>query len=130
MHLPLATFAANLTAMIQMVRSPESPYYSPTTKIILITPLPTNMSQIHVTRTVINGLLPREVTLDWSFESSKAYAEEVLKVGKREGVPVVDAWTRIWEAAEKNEKSLANFFVDGIHVNKAGYQVRAAQRSC
>jgi len=127
MHVPLTTFAANLTTMIQMVRSPESPYYSPITKIILITPPPANVSQINVTRATLNALLPREVTLDWSFESTKAYAEEVLKVGKREDVPVVDAWTCIWEAAGKNEKSLENFFVDGIHVNKAGYRVSYAK---
>jgi len=45
-HVPLTTFAANLTTLIQMVRSPESPYYSPITKIILINPPPINSFQL------------------------------------------------------------------------------------
>jgi hypothetical protein len=36
-----------------------------------------------------------------TFDVTKAYAQEVKKVGEAENVPVVDIWTGIWEAAGK-----------------------------
>ena len=57
------------------------------------------------------------------FNITKAYAEEVKKVGEAENVPVVDAWSRIWDAAGKNTKALEGFFTDGLHLGKSGYDV-------
>ena len=123
-HVPLTSFATNLATLIQMVRSPESPYYSPITKIILINPPPINSFQIGpCLLDKVNPTLPPKYRFDWSFKVTKAYAEEVLKVGEKENVPVVDVWTRIWEAAGKNESSLETFLFDGLHLNEAGYQV-------
>ena len=57
------------------------------------------------------------------FYNTKAYADEVKKVGEAEGVPVVDAWTGIWEAAGKDREAVKAFFTDGLHLGKAGYEV-------
>jgi len=122
-HVPLANFATLLAEMIQTVTSPESPHYSPITKVILIAPPPVNTFQRGAD--LASRDPPRE--LDRSFEVTKSYAEEVLKVGEREGVPVIDLWTRIWEAAGKNEKSLEAFLYDGLHLNEAGYNVSCAK---
>jgi hypothetical protein len=57
------------------------------------------------------------------FDVTKAYAEEVKKVGEAENVPVVDAWTRVWEAAGKSKEAVKGFLTDGLHLSKAGYEV-------
>jgi lysophospholipase L1-like esterase len=57
------------------------------------------------------------------FDTTKTYAEEVKKVGEAEEVPVVDAWTGVWEAAGKNKEAVKAFFTDGLHLNRAGYEV-------
>ena len=61
-----------------------------------------------------------------TFDATKAYAEEVKKVGEAENVPVVDAWSRIWEAAGKNKEAVKGFFTDGLHLGKSGYEVSTA----
>jgi lysophospholipase L1-like esterase len=58
-----------------------------------------------------------------TFDVTKAYAEEVKKVGEAENVPVVDAWSRIWEAAGRNKEAVKGFFTDGLHLEKSGYEV-------
>jgi lysophospholipase L1-like esterase len=63
-----------------------------------------------------------------TFDVTKAYAEEVIRVGEAENVPVVDAWSRIWEAAGKNKEAVKGFFKDGLHLGKSGYEVSTAGR--
>jgi hypothetical protein len=60
------------------------------------------------------------------FDVTKAYAEEVKKVGEAENVPVVDAWTRVWEAAGRSKEAVKGFLTDGLHLSKAGYEVSTA----
>jgi len=60
-----------------------------------------------------------------TFDVTKAYSEEVKKVGEAENVPVVDAWSRIWEAAGKDKEAVKVFFTDGLHLGKFGYEVNA-----
>ena len=38
---------------------------------------------------------------------------------------VADTWTKIFEAAGKEEKQLRKFLTDGLHLNAEGYQVSA-----
>lgn len=58
-----------------------------------------------------------------TFEVTKAYAEEVKKVGEAENVSVVDAWTCVWKAAGKSKEGVKRFLTDGLHLSKAGYEV-------
>ncbi len=44
-HVPLARYKANLAKLIWMVAAPESPRYSPDTRVILMTPPPVNTLQ-------------------------------------------------------------------------------------
>ena len=105
--------------MINMIKSPTSPYYSPTTRIILITPPPVNTFQ---RRADLESRVP-PLSLDRYFEVTKAYAESVRKVARSEDVALVDVWTALWEAAGEDEKSLSKFLVDGLHLNEEGYRV-------
>jgi len=118
-HVPLLKFASNLTYMINMVKSPTSSYYSPTTRIILITPPPVNTFQ---RRADLESRVP-PLTLDRDFEVTKEYAESVRVVARSEGVALVDVWSALWEAAGKDEKSLSKFLIDGVHLNEEGYSI-------
>ncbi|KIJ68948.1 hypothetical protein HYDPIDRAFT_105485 [Hydnomerulius pinastri MD-312] len=106
-HVPRDRYKANLTHLVNMVKSPSSAYYSPDTRVILITPPPVNTYQ-----------WPGRV-----FNETKSYAEAVKEVGAQIGVPVADVWTEIWEAAGRDEKSCENFLYDGLHLNGAGYEI-------
>ncbi|KAF8162905.1 SGNH hydrolase-type esterase domain-containing protein [Crassisporium funariophilum] len=118
-HVPLAKFKANLVHMVNMLKSPTSPHYSPTTRIILITPPPVDTYQRRA------DLEAREppLALDRMFEVTRAYAKGVQEVGMAEGVPVVDVWTTLWIGADRNERELKKYLRDGLHLNAEGYRV-------
>ena len=111
-HVPLSQFSENITTMVRSIRAPESPLYSPETRIFLITPPP-----IHVPS------MREDIQPTRAFDITKAYAEEVKKIGEVEKVPVVDAWTGVWEAAGENKEAVKAFLTDGLHLSKAGYEV-------
>jgi len=106
-HVPRDRYKTNLVHLVNMVKSPTSAYYSPDTRIILITPPPVN-------------------TYQWAargFAETKSYAEAVKEVGTQVGVPVADVWTEIWEAAGRDERACERFLHDGLHLNAAGYEI-------
>lgn len=106
-HVPRDQFKENLKHLVNMVRSPTSPYYSPCTRIILITPPPVNSHQRQ----------------DRYFDATKSYAEVVREVGTTLHVPVADVWTAMWDASGHDERALEKFLYDGLHLNEAGYEV-------
>ncbi|PPQ99930.1 hypothetical protein CVT24_009565 [Panaeolus cyanescens] len=118
-HVPLDKFASNLKEMIQLIKSPESDYYSPETRIILITPPPVNTYQRRADLEARNPPLK----LDRLFDVTREYAEAVKRVGRETGVATVDIWSEIWEAAGEDEASLSQFFPDGLHLNASGYEI-------
>ena len=120
-HVPLPQYKANLRKMIWMVRSPESPRYSPDTRVILINSPPLNAEQWAARQGARDP--PRPMERDSAV--TKTYAEAAVEVGAQEGVAVVDAWTALYEAAGKEEKALRKFLTDGLHLNEAGYAVRS-----
>ncbi|KAI9570428.1 SGNH hydrolase-type esterase domain-containing protein [Boletus coccyginus] len=107
-HVPRDRYMANLIHLVNMVKCPTSAYYSPDTRIILITPPPVNTYQWTVAR---------------GFAQTKSYAEAAKEVGVQVGVPVADVWTEIWEAAGRDERALEQFLYDGLHLNAAGYEI-------
>ncbi|KAF9246130.1 SGNH hydrolase-type esterase domain-containing protein [Melanogaster broomeanus] len=106
-HVPQDRFKANLIHLVDMVKSPTSAYYSPHTRVILITPPPVNTHQ-----------WPGRV-----FEQTKLYAETVKEVGEQVSIPVADVWSEIWEAAGRDERSCERFLSDGLHLNAEGYEI-------
>jgi len=102
-----------------MIKSPTSPYYSPTTRIILITPPPVNTFQ---RRADLESRQP-PLTLDRGFDVTKAYAQSVREVAQSEDVALVDVWSALWEAAGGDEMSLTKFLRDGLHLNAEGYRI-------
>jgi hypothetical protein len=96
-----------------MVKSPTSAYYSPETRIVLITPPPVNTKQ---------WVMPDSPRV---FETTKSYAEAVKEVGEKEDVPVADIWTPIFDGAGRSEEGCEKYLSDGLHLNGDGYKVRA-----
>ena len=86
------------------------------TRVILITPPPLNDFQWG--KRVEIGL-----PADREFEVTRKYAEAAKAVGEKEGIPVVDVWTAIWEAAGKEQEGLEKYLIDGLHLTVAGYNV-------
>jgi len=107
-HVPRDEYKHNLKHLVGMIRSPTSPYYSPHTRIILITPPPVNSHQ----------------RADRDFDATKSYAEAAKETGSALRLPVADIWTEIWEASGKDERALETYLHDGLHLNAAGYEVR------
>ncbi|KAM5542561.1 hypothetical protein V8D89_003522 [Ganoderma adspersum] len=118
-HVPLARYKANLAKLIWMVSSPESPRYSPATRVVLLTPPPVNTLQWSVRQASRDP----PAALDRDFEVTRTYAEAAKEVGQSEGVPVVDVWTKFWEGAGRVEAELKKYLTDGLHLNEEGYAV-------
>ncbi|KIK58173.1 hypothetical protein GYMLUDRAFT_171437 [Collybiopsis luxurians FD-317 M1] len=118
-HVPLAKFASNLKYLINLVQSDRSEYYSPNTCIVLATPPPVNTYQREA---VLRSRKP-PLQLDRDFETTRRYAETVKDVAREEGVGLVDIWTKTWDAAGHDERTLSNYLHDGLHLNGAGYQL-------
>jgi len=118
-HIPLPKFISNLTHLVRMVTSPTSPYYSPHTRIVLITPPPVNTYQREAE---LQAKEPPKL-LDRTFETTRKYAEAVEGVGEKESIPVVDIWNALYDAAGRDERALCRFLWDGLHLNSAGYEI-------
>ncbi|KAI7897612.1 SGNH hydrolase-type esterase domain-containing protein [Cokeromyces recurvatus] len=116
-HVPLDRFESNLLAMIDLVRSPASRFYNPTLRLILITPPPINEVQWKKRCEEQGDVLNR------TNEAASRYAECVRQVGQRADVVVADIWTRIMKkTAEGEGRDLSEFMLDGLHLNRNGYQ--------
>ena len=125
-HVPLDRYKANLSKLIWTVRSPDSPRYSPDTRVVLMTPPPVNTEQWGARQAAQSPPRPN----DRDFATTRTYAEAAVEVAAREGVAVVDLWNKIYEAAGKEEKKLRRFLTDGLHLNADGYQVRVSRQGC
>jgi lysophospholipase L1-like esterase len=118
-HVPLEKFVINMKHLIALVRSPESEYYSPDTRILLINPPPVNTYQ---RGDFLASANIRDKERDREFEVTRLYAEAVIELAREEGVPVTDVWTLLWEAAGKDERALGEYLLDGVHLNAKGYK--------
>lgn len=118
---PIPAFKSNLTTLISLVHSPSSPYYSPSTKILLLTPPPVDDTKRNAE--LASRSPPRPADRD--AENTRLYVEAVKEVGREHGVAVVDTWGAINKLAEK-EGGLDRFLSDGLHLTGEGYAVVTA----
>lgn len=98
-YVPLDRFKANLRTLATNVRDEKSKWYSPATRVVLISPPPIIESdrlvgQFARWRSLYNAEGP-EPTLDREWGRSRTYAEAVVDTGKEIGVPTVDLWNAI-----------------------------------
>ncbi len=113
-HVPIEEYKANLSKLVSLVRSKTSPYYSPDTKLIMITPPPIiekvyNDGQEAQLREA--GQLGGKILPIRSGDVTEQYAKACYDQAKMEKVPVVDMYTAIIEAAggDSDEKLLPYF---------------------
>jgi len=118
-HVPLERYKTNLVDVINLIKSPESPYYSPDTRLILMTPPPVNEEQWEAITTSWDQPKP----LDRFTEVTAKYAQVVRDVGKELKVPVTDVFTTLWETVGRDQKELRQYMLDGLHLNAAGYTI-------
>ncbi|KAH9923983.1 SGNH hydrolase [Epithele typhae] len=116
-HVPLERYKANLAHLITAVRSPDSPRHSPDTRIVLMTAPLVNTHQWGVRQAERGNVMDRD------FETTRTYAAAAKELGAAKGVPVVDLWTKIYDAAGQEEAALSGFMTDGLHLNRDGYQI-------
>lgn len=133
-HVPLKTYAENLSNMVEMILDPSSSRYSADTKVIIVTPPPVN--EVQWKKRCDEDGNP----LDRSKEVTKAYAEAAKDVAKQHNVPSVDLWSEIMNmispsgvavngngSTQSNGKTshhdLSEFLYDGLHMNALGNQV-------
>ncbi|KAL7423271.1 hypothetical protein Q5752_002571 [Cryptotrichosporon argae] len=126
-HVALPRFQSNLLHLIDAVRSPSSPYHSPGTRIVLVAPPPVIESARHA------GMLDKwesfgkegpEPVLDRDRARTREFARAVVDLGHAHGVPTVDLWSTIVDAAGgQDDAQLAPYFYDGLHLTAAGYKL-------
>lgn len=109
--------------MANMIRSSDSLWHSPDTRIILITPPP--ISEKVRGKELASRDPPQG--LDRSLENTKLYADAVKKLGEELAVPVIDMFTPIKDAW-KDEDEIKEYLSDGLHLTTAGYTVRPSEQ--
>ncbi|KAK4053662.1 isoamyl acetate-hydrolyzing esterase [Microbotryomycetes sp. JL201] len=115
----LQQFKSNLREIIGLIKDPASPNYQQGAECLLITPPPVD-AQVRA-----NDLRSRDPPRqpDRDVERTRTFAEAVKEVAQELKIPVVDSWSIVNEAAQK-EGSLDRFLRDGLHLSPAGYELR------
>ncbi|KAF9346702.1 hypothetical protein BGX34_003710 [Mortierella sp. NVP85] len=121
-HVELERYEQNIRTMIDMVHSPNSPTYSPGTRIILICPGPVEES-LWAHRRKGQGR-----PMDRDKDVTKQYAALCLKVGQEyqaknaqqaspqhHQVDVIDTWGLITAQVENGQQALTDYLRDGVH---------------
>ncbi|GAA5883453.1 hypothetical protein JCM1840_004955 [Sporobolomyces johnsonii] len=117
-------FKSNLDTIISLVRDPTSPYHSPSTHLVLLTPPPVDDL---VRNAELASRVPARVP-DRDAERTRQFAEAVKDVAAARGVGCVDTWGAIMDAAQREDGGrLGRFLGDGLHLTPAGYEVVTAR---
>ncbi|KAJ2449478.1 isoamyl acetate-hydrolyzing esterase [Coemansia sp. RSA 2336] len=127
-HTPIENYRDNLLYFVSLLRDPSSKHYSPSTKILFITPPPVG-DRMHEEKMRIEG--GRVVHRN---ERAREYAQMAKKVAEQVNTPYVDLHGKIEELVKQNQSTAKNtqavdfegydgYLADGIHLNSAGNRV-------
>ncbi|KLT39356.1 SGNH hydrolase [Cutaneotrichosporon oleaginosum] len=126
-HVPLDRFRANLETLVERVRSPHSKWYSPQTRVVLVSCPPVVTADRHAAQMAKWREFGSKGAAPWPDRdpaTTKKYAMATVELGKTLGVPVLDVYHGICEAAgSEKQEDLARFLYDGLHLNSEGYAV-------
>ena len=113
-HVPLPKFKEYLSDIVSRVRNPSSQWYSPETRIVLIsaTPIiPADRAAASLARWKDFGSVGEPPKLDRDPAVTKQYSDACVEVAKKEGVEVVDGWNTIVAAGGgQDPEHLAPYF--------------------
>ncbi|CAG8441449.1 13513_t:CDS:2, partial [Ambispora gerdemannii] len=122
-HVPLQEYKQNLEWLVDLVKNPESKYYSPETRVLLVTPPPPDNDAWEEFCRLQGNTVPRNTSV------TKLYADACIEVALRIGVPCADVWSgimnRVWEKKVDEdggvkELKLTDFLCDGLHFGALG----------
>jgi lysophospholipase L1-like esterase len=105
-YVPLPKFKANLRTLVDNVRNQDSKWYSPNTRLVLVScpPIIEEERQLgQLARWREFGSKGEPPKLDRDAENTKAYAMAVVEVGRELDVPTVDLWHAVVDAAGGDE---------------------------
>ncbi|WWD16797.1 hypothetical protein CI109_101229 [Kwoniella shandongensis] len=126
-HVPLEEYKSNLHRLISLIQSPDSAYYAPETKIVLINPPPMIESKwldSRIEKWESFGKEGPKPDQNRDAKVAKEYAEACKDVARETGVPVVDLWQAVVEAAGgEGDDQLDPYLYDGLHLTSEGYAV-------
>ncbi|KAM0755913.1 SGNH hydrolase [Meredithblackwellia eburnea MCA 4105] len=114
----LEEFKANLHLIMELFTKPDSPYYSPETKFLLLTCPPIDVG---VRAHELSQRVP-PLAMDRDYERTHQFAVAVKDVAKEVGSPFVDVWTAVVDAAAR-DGGLGKYLRDGLHLSPEGYGV-------
>lgn len=106
-HVPLDRYKSNLSRLISMIQSPSSEYYSPDTKIILITPPPIIPEKWFKAMQKLQAERGQPVSDKPTRESKMVheYAQACLEVAEKENVASIDIYSGLIEAAGGDDQA-------------------------
>ncbi|GAA5900736.1 hypothetical protein JCM6882_007652 [Rhodosporidiobolus microsporus] len=120
----LERFKENLNTIHTLLSSPSSPYSSPSTQLVYITPPPVDAEARNAE--LASRDPPRAPDRDR--ERTRLFAEAVKDVARERGVPSVDVWSAVTrEAEERDGGKLGRYLGDGLHLTAEGYRVVTAE---
>ncbi|KAJ2768366.1 isoamyl acetate-hydrolyzing esterase, partial [Coemansia nantahalensis] len=123
-HLPLEQYGDNLRYFVSLLRNPGSAHYSPDTRILIITPPPIGDKMIE--RITAQGAQPQARN-----SVTGTYADMAISVAREHGIPHVDLYSAINDAAKTAAaqdphgklEGYDQFLVEGIHLREKGYKL-------
>ncbi|CAG8489948.1 2519_t:CDS:2 [Funneliformis caledonium] len=117
---PLDKYKENLKQLIKTVKDSDSPYYSPDTRILLISPPPLYEEDWEKYQKLIDRKVPRRL------ENTAKYAQTCVDLATELNIPVLNAWKLFMDkvtSSTENNHALSEFFVDGLHLSALGNEV-------
>lgn len=126
-HVPLDRFKTNLETLVNRVQCPNSKWYSPQTRVVLVSCPPVVVQDRHAAQMKKwkeFGAKGEHPWPDRKPELTKEYAKAAVEVGREMKVPTLDVYDALVKAAGSEEQGdLARFLYDGLHLNAEGYEV-------
>ncbi|EGG09914.1 uncharacterized protein MELLADRAFT_71168 [Melampsora larici-populina 98AG31] len=122
-HVEAQQYTANLKQLIKIFRDHDiATAPGPPTQIILITPPPISVS---LRAADLASRFPdwTPADMDRDVDRTASFADHVKNLAAEEGLPVLDTWTALTNAAERSEHGLADYLCDGLHLTPAGYEI-------
>ncbi|KAG0076261.1 hypothetical protein BGZ93_003997, partial [Podila epicladia] len=125
-HVSLEKYEANMRSLIDMIHHPDSPTYSPETRILLICPGRLDEPRWMLHRQEQGRPMDRSSVMTQQYaERCRAIGQECHAKSEKEGgarhrVHVVDTWTLMTEQIESGKRVLADYVHDGVHLASAG----------
>jgi lysophospholipase L1-like esterase len=104
--------------MINVIKDPNSPYHSPETRILLITPPPVEEE----------ARMKHKGFKDRKSEITAKYAQACVDLANELNVPVLNSWKLMTDKVTTTNMTLNDLLSDGIHFSSLGNEVGSSNQ--